>query len=541
MSRKIIITVLSVQNSDNQFTYRCDRGDPVVTGWTNEAGLLYLLRNKSDFTDIICLCSEQTFNDRYKNRVSEIVRREAAYDIRIHYIRYSTENQLDDISNELTKNFRFTTDDTVYIDTSGGYRSVVYSLVYLFRYFEYIGVNIDWIIYSAVGSNREGSIREISNTFRMFTLINGAHEFTSTGNPYTLKKYFSSSRNETILKLLENMQVFYNNISLCRIGSELDKALQAMEDSIRKTEEISSDDYDVNRFLDLLPTIRKKFFTETGSRYISLIEWCLRNDLLQQAITIYVEKLPKAFFTELGFLSADFDNLKKKSGNPGLEIYQDYFITSVEDPYAEKLKDMLQRRKTLIMQPRAYRNKPLIPEDAECEKMYDLLIRFRDMFYNNKGERIQVKSTKASEKLLEQMNVSVEKIPKTTEKLLNSIPQLTGIMQNLFSEKSSPEMRKLTGVARGLNDENVSVNLKADELLRLRLDYLYMKYIRNQINHASEQSSYDEEYKKSFSSFDPDRYVFPLDDSFQVRHIKEFMTGSINYIKNCSIDKTRSV
>ena len=64
----------------------------------------------------------------------------------------------------------------------------------------------------------------------MFTLINGAHEFTSTGNPRTLRKYFSSSKNKNISVLLDNMQEFYDNISLCRIGDELDRSLAAMEE-----------------------------------------------------------------------------------------------------------------------------------------------------------------------------------------------------------------------------------------------------------------------------------------------------------------------
>ena len=336
MGGKIIITVLSTnpkyKNNDqatklpDSISYICDRGQPVETAWTNEAGLLYLLRNNTGFTNIICLCSKETFNDDYRRDIEDIL--------------------------QLTREFKFVSSDTVCIDTSGGYRSVVYSLVYLFRYFEYIGVNIEWMIYSSK-NGQKGSISEIGSTFRMFTLINGAHEFTSTGNPRTLKQYFSSSQNKTVRKLLDNMQDFYDNISLCRIGDELDRSFREMDELLSEGlhADESGNGYDENRFFDLVPVIREKFFLESKSRYLSLTEWCLKNDLLQQAITLYVEKLPKAYFTELGFLTADFENLEKKNPNPGTEIYQEYFITATKDETAENLHDMLQMRAQLIREP----------------------------------------------------------------------------------------------------------------------------------------------------------------------------------------------
>jgi len=542
MSRKIIITVLSTNpkyknkdtgmKSPDNISYNCDRGEPVETSWTNEAGLMYLLRNNSGFTDIICLCSRETFNDDYRRDINDILKREVSYHIEPEFIEYSTDDPAADITNKLAREFRFVSSDTVCIDTSGGYRSVIYSLVYLFRYFEYIGVNIEWMIYSSKNGSK-GSISEISSTFRMFTLINGAHEFTSTGNPCTLKQYFSSSQNKTVRSLLDNMQNFYDNISLCRIGDELDRSFREMDELLSEGLHSYERDngYYENRFFDLVPVIREKFFSESKSRYLSLIEWCLNNDLLQQAITIYVEKLPKAYFTELGFLTADFEKLEKKSPNPGTEIYQDYFITAAKDEIAENLRDMLKMRAQLIKEPNRSRSRPLIPVDTACEEMYQLVLELRDTFYNNKGERTLVKSSKASDKLLERTFGSFEKLPLTVNKLIAADNVLVGFMRNETGNVLSSEMKKLKGVVKGVTDENVSVNIKKDELVRLRLDYLYMKYIRNQINHASESNTYSDEYKKKFSSMNPERYIFPKGDNFSADHIRKFMSESIDRIK----------
>ena len=567
MSRKIIITVLSTmraktkdERTKNQMTYTCDKGGSIVTDWTNEAGLIYLLRNDTGFTDIICLCSEATFDSYYfeavrdiviretdikdvhsplpdksdencKKIVLDIVNKETQEKISIHFIKYSTDDEAAYINDALTGNFSFTNSDTVCIDTSGGYRSAVYSLVYLFRYFEYIGVKAEHIIYSSKSGDK-CSVKEIENTFSMFTLINGAHEFTSTGNPRTLRKYFSSSKNKNISVLLDNMQEFYDNISLCRIGDELDRSLAAMEELLVKSapSECKANDTDENRFFELLPVIREKFFAERKSRYLSLVEWCLNNDLLQQAITIYVEKLPKAYFTELGFLTADLEKSEKKSANPGTEIYQDYFITAAQDSTREELCNMIQTREKFIRDPKRRRGTPLITLDKKYEDIYKFILDIRDTFYDDYGNRMTVRNNKRSAKLLDQMYDSPEGLPKTLDKFIFN-DSFAGMIMNKSGFKTDSNINKLNGVIEGLNDADVSVNIGKDEIKKLRLDYLYMKYIRNQINHASESSTYSDEYKNAFSSLAPELYKFPKDDNFSADSIRSFLSSSVKEIE----------
>ena len=86
-------------------------------------------------------------------------------------------------------------------------------------------------------------------------------------------------------------------------------------------------------------------------------------------------------------------------------------------------------------------------------------------------------------------------------------------------------------VLERLNDADVSVNIGKDEIKKLRLDYLYMKYIRNQINHASESSTYSDEYKNAFSSLAPELYKFPKDDNFSADSIRSFLSSSVKEIE----------
>ncbi len=532
MNRKIILTVLSpLKDNASSIIYKCGLDKMIEAKWTNEAGLKYLLMNKSvTYTDIICLCSEQTNSRKYEDRVNEIIKSESDADIKVHFITYSTSDDISNISDNLTKEFEFVSSDTIYMDTSGGYRSVVYALIYLFRYFEYIGVKVE----SAIYSSYEGKIEEITDTFRMFTLINGAHEFTSTGNPHTLKEYFANTKNKTIIDLLEAMKKFYDNISLCRIGNEMDESIKAMDAALQNAEKLSPQNYDESRLVDLLSVIRTKLFPSRKSKYLGLIEWCMSNNLFQQAITIYVEKLPKAYFTELKFLTADFENLSKKSGNPGTEIYQDYFITSSLDDYKQRTEEMLEARKTLIYAPRNCRKPLLFPAERDCEELYQMVIKIRDTFYDNRGCRLSAEPKgKEVQQLLNDTFKTFTMMPKNLDGLLKDKSRLVNFVKSK-NDKSADDndLKKIKGVCKGLNDENVTINISPDSVLKLRLDYLYMKYVRNQVNHASENETYDSEYKKMFSKIAPELYIFPKGNSVSADQIRAFIKQSVEYIKN---------
>ena len=432
MGRKIIITVLSTFRKkkdgtpDDPITYK-GGGINVEANWTNEAGLRYLLK-KDEYTDIIYLCSEATSSSEYKDRIEKIVE---PYGIKMTDVPYSINDDVKDISRKLTEKFEFHSSDTVYIDTTGGFRTITYYLVYLFRYLEYIGVRVESAIYSQIemGKN-EGIFKNVKDNFRMFDLINGAHEFTSTGNPRTLKEYFRSSGNKTIKNLLKAMQKFYDQISLCRIGEELDKSLTDMERCLRKIEENSDPSDDEARLKEIIPVIREKFFSFNKSRYLGLMKWCINNGLLQQALTLYVEKMPKAYFKELDFLCDDdvIDFSEDGIGHPenkGHDMYHDYFL-----------------------------------------------------------------------KIIDRVSV--------------------------------PNVR--------LDMEHISHK----DIKKLCFDYIYMKIVRNYVNHASEKNykSYNERNREQMLvTENPSLYKFPNGNNFAAEDIKTFMRQSVQYIEEINVKK----
>ncbi len=540
MKRKIIITVLSpIPKKENVqfFQYVNDSGTEIEADWTNQAGLQYLLRTVPDCTDIISMCSEKTNDKQHHDRITKIVKTECGENINLVFIGYSTDDHLNDITNTLTHEFRFESSDILYFDTTGGLRSVTYSLVYLFRYFEYMGIKIKKAVYSSLVGGK-GKIEDISDTFRMFSLINGTHEFTSTGNPRTLQKFFADTDNEKIKRLLESMNNFYDSITLCRIGDELEQAVSYMNEEFKQLENSSPKNYNESLFVGLIPVIREKFNADGKMSYLSLTKWCLKNDLLQQAITLYVEKLPKAYFNELAFLGADFDNLEKKTANPGTEIYQDYLITSPLKEFNKKFAEIVSSRKQVILKPKNQRQPLLLKEDEKYETVYNMLLKFRDTFYDNYGKKYYDMPTGgAARKLLEKTYIQFDKIPKTVDGLVNNANMFISLLQNTKNNTksgTSTYANNLSGVLQGLVDDNVTVNISADELKQIRLDYIYMKYVRNQVNHASETNKDDEYFKERLSIEDPERYRFPEGNHFTADMIREFLIQSVKYIDKVS-------
>ena len=234
------------------------------------------------------------------------------------------------------------------------------------------------------------------------------------------------------------------------------------------------------------------------------------------------------------FLTADFENLSKKSGNPGTEIYQDYFITSSLDDYKQRTEEMLEARKTLIYAPRNCRKPLLFPAERDCEELYQMVIKIRDTFYDNRGCRLSAEPKgKEVQQLLNDTFKTFTMMPKNLDGLLKDKSRLVNFVKSK-NDKSADDndLKKIKGVCKGLNDENVTINISPDSVLKLRLDYLYMKYVRNQVNHASENETYDSEYKKMFSKIAPELYIFPKGNSVSADQIRAFIKQSVEYIKN---------
>lgn len=231
-----------------------------------------------------------------------------------------------DISAKLTENGI----SDVYVDYTGGMRDISFLMTTIVRYLEFEGINCQKIVYSQYSRDNSdyNRIRDITYIYEMFQMINGVNEFVTTGRADALNDIFKAERDKAgdreeqgeyaeVKKLLENMVAFSKAMSICDVR-KIDDYLASIRDSIEKLKSNSknndseddnpkdaknsdSRDLKIAMLKQLLPLMEEKLYLDRlGQKdfYIKLINWCLENNMLQQALTLIEDKMPKAYVGE---------------------------------------------------------------------------------------------------------------------------------------------------------------------------------------------------------------------------------------------------
>ncbi len=92
---------------------------------------------------------------------------------------------------------------------------------------------------------------------------------------------------------------------------------------------------------------------------------------------------------------------------------------------------------------------------------------------------------------------------------------------------------------KGIVLHDVTQNVDDDTLKRLRLDYLFVKFARNQINHASTVTDNEKKFKEDMA--DKYGYKFPENNNFSASEIRTFLSDSIKYIEKIQLNKENNI
>ena len=218
---------------------------------------------------------------------------------------------------EYVRTARAAEDDIIlHVDTTGGMRHTNMMLLAVMRLLQYNNVKIGRILYSDYrGANNESIVEEINNVYGLFDVIAGAEEFVRSGSVSTLNDYFHADDKELsteLSNLLTAMQKFSQEIKLCHRGSFIDAATQLKEDMQMFFEHSKKTSKDTRRQWDaLMAQIEPRLWGDYRDLItsgdinidtISLIRWCLKNDHLQQALTLYTESMPD-YWQESGLIT----------------------------------------------------------------------------------------------------------------------------------------------------------------------------------------------------------------------------------------------
>ena len=182
---------------------------------------------------------------------------------------------------------------TLHVDLTGGMRDVNIMMLDLTRLLEYSGLKIGHILYSDFGKK---TVVELKNIYDLFQLTAGVEEFVNFGSVKALKIYYrDKSVSEPLQKLLDAMENFAGAIKLCHYGQFRD-AIINLHDAVNDFDKYTSADVEDILMARLIERIREDYHNVIINRELDdaqVIRWCLEHDYLQQALTLYTERIPE--------------------------------------------------------------------------------------------------------------------------------------------------------------------------------------------------------------------------------------------------------
>lgn len=214
---------------------------------------------------------------------------------------------------------------TIHADMTGGMRNASMMMLGVMRLLNFSGLQMGKILYSNFSFNRKiNFVEDSQDVYRFFDLVAGATEFAKYGSVEKLADYYNIDIYEQkpytaecglsreLYELVNAMGYFAQSIKLCRYG-ELQDACALLAAKMQAFTNPERKNYDANDklFEALLPTIKESYKTILSAHDdLDIIAWCVKQGYLQQAMTLYTERVPE-FIAKQGFYSLDVETAKE--------------------------------------------------------------------------------------------------------------------------------------------------------------------------------------------------------------------------------------
>ncbi len=534
----ILITCLSPYNNKREYKYETNglcSSDVIEAKHTNEPVLKLLhsiLKDKNEKIDKIIpilsyevenkpgkaddtITSYHFFSDLVKEVLNESNTEKILDPVR-DYKDESTLRETGAVIDDICK--RITSNDNIYIDTSGGKRTSADMLQLLTKILEYKGYKLAGSYYSNINVDPH-TIQTTDNFTQLTALADAVNEFVHTGRSYQLAECFTDENNAEINALISCMKQFTDKMQLCNI-SDLDTLLDEMRSHLEKVSSIRSDDAKIVILRNLLPVIENKFFDGPSNTidYCRMIKWCLENNLIQQAITIYIEKIPKYIFDsrilicDEKYISDVREKQAKKPQNKN--IYAFIFYDEFMDYVSSTEKNKIVRLQTALKE-RFQNNNPNYPCDSDLKKYIKVFDEIKTTPGTDLKSIIETicknsdSDTNASRIKRDIADLCQKEKYSEFDRMINDLCNngaKLGKIMGISKENSSTFDKKIRTASNITENDcvsqNITINPKTDiNVLRsILFDYIYVKAIRNQINHASDEENLTENQKNEFES-----------------------------------------
>ena len=368
MGKGIILLFLSEYRSDNKpLNYEVEdireQGRTFEGTQTNDAPVKYLLHNAADNGDriekIVCIVTakvkEQKSDEKFQKMVNDYIQTDQRLsdyyqDTKIEFspVKYNedikgTEKRSLDIYSQMSKVLLHEEQSSIYIDYTGGLRDTSFLMTVIIRYLEYHNSICKRIVYS---NKDKTMICVMDCIYDMFQLLNGVDQFTRTGNAELLEKCSEKEKDEKTKDLLEKIVKFSKVMSICDIKAidehfltEIDNGLKNYEKNAARASLFSE------IFRGMIGIIKKKLYIEAGKSlgYPELIRWCLDNNMIQQALTLYIEKMPMYYYkTKMLIFPKEMPKLNPGKTKERVAFYEVLYGELSKDEKLEHFKQTLQ-------------------------------------------------------------------------------------------------------------------------------------------------------------------------------------------------------
>ncbi len=253
-----------------------------------------------------------------------------------------------------------------------------------------------------------------------------------------------------------------------------------------------------------LPIIEDRLLgtNQNGIDYVRIVGWCLDNVLIQQALTIFVEKIPVYIFNhglvtfrgDKDVAKVAYPDLRRKDPTFATEWETQTFMTELLDqPIASVAKQCIAELKgghsgnpdaeRLASAIKEFKNKTIwLKKERHADPTMQLIAEFRDrhQFANY-------------DKMLKSMENGISG---------TDWEKLTGIKSLEKADSLTKKIMTLHNLKEGTtHPQNLTMNIPSDQMAQICAGYLYVKAVRNQTNHASSKDSLTEECKKILTTY----------------------------------------
>lgn len=440
-----------------------------------------------------------------------------------------------------------------YVDYTGGLRDTSFLMVVAIRFLEFKGIESKKVVYSDFFANPK-QIKSLDKAYGLFQMINGMNEFVSSGTTRQLVDEFGLENENELTIAIRKFAHATNVGDVANIDgyiNELNAALMMQDD----TQELKN-----IMIQSMKDVIRKKIFGEATNaklierneiNYYRLIDWCIENKMYQQAVTLYVEKVPIVYYRD-GVITDSLIDYTKVDSNMGGSKEATAFYTELpkwllQSPDLEKLKDCIKEIRDSD-----------IPDYKNDSSKFDEFINqiedaFKDVDNNIRDRFIAIINQiycdyDKADNIVGTIPVCFMKedgtnnIPKNIVSFLNTTKNNERLMyylldgdlnryNNLYERGDKKRNMRLIGAAYKRSLENPEQQKTNDDryLCILMAFYLAIKILRNKMSHASEADNNDFIVENNLKNFFKESIKKDIGISLSENDIHNLLKEAMSY------------